>query len=132
MTFKTTKPRLGELQLRILKVLWDRGEASVADVHEAVTRGSALAYTTIATMLRKMEARALVAHREEGRSYIYHAKIREEAVSGGMADHLIDQLFGGRLSDLVSHLLSHREVSKEELARLEKVVAEHKRDGRKV
>ena len=54
---KTKIHRLGDLQLQIMKALWNRREATVADVHDALADGRDLAYTTIATMLRKMEAR---------------------------------------------------------------------------
>ena len=119
--------RLGDLQLLIMKVLWERGEATVAEVHEAVGREPELAYTTVATMLRKMEARGLVKHRVEGRSFFYRAAVASEAVSSGMADHLLDRVVEGSLSDMVHHLLSTRDVSREELSRLEKLIAERKR-----
>src|SRR5437773_9354614 len=89
--------RLGELQLRIMKVLWDRGEASVAEVLEGLGDRRNLAYTTVATMLRKMETRGLVSHRSEGRSFIYAARVTAEDVSVGMAVHLVDRLFEGSL-----------------------------------
>ena len=119
--------RLGDLQLNILKVLWDRGEATVAEVLEALGPRAGLAYTTVATMLRKMEARALVAHRPEGRTFIYRASVAAETVTRGMADHLLDRLFEGNLADLVSHLLTTREVSPGELRRLERLIAERRR-----
>ena len=57
--------RLGDLQLRIMRIVWKRGEATVAEVMDELGRASRLAYTTVATMLRKMEARGLVRHRVE-------------------------------------------------------------------
>jgi predicted transcriptional regulator len=119
--------RLGDLQLRIMQVLWKQKEASVADVHAALGRESDLAYTTVATMLRKMEARGLVAHREEGRSFVYTAKVQADDVSRSMADHWVDRLFAGSLSDAVNHLLTTREVSQAELRKLEKLIAERKK-----
>ena len=119
--------RLGDLQLRIMKVLWASGEATVAEVHKALGAESDLAYTTVATMLRKMEARRLVTHRLEERSFVYRAVVGEEEVSQGMADHLLDRLFEGSLADMVRHLLSNREVSRAELSKLEKLIAERKR-----
>ncbi len=119
--------RLGDLQLAIMKVLWDRHEATVAEVHVSLGPERALAYTTVATMLRKMEARGLVVHRIHGRSFVYRAAVREEAVSRGMADHLLERLFEGSLSDMVRHLLSTREVSRRELSELEKLIAEQKK-----
>lgn len=125
-----TKPktyRLGDLQLKIMKVLWSRPEATVTEVQEAVSGGDDLAYTTMATMLRKMEERGLVAHRNEGRSYVYRARANADEVTRSMADHLVDRLFEGSLAGAVNHLLSTREVSREELAQLERLIAERKR-----
>ncbi len=119
--------RLGDLQLRIMKILWQRREATVAEVLEALGSKARLAYTTIATMLRKMEARGLVSHRADGRTFVYRALVAAEAVSRGIADHWVDRLFEGSLADAVSHLLTTREVSREELAQLERLIAERKK-----
>ncbi len=118
--------RLGDLQLRILQVLWKHGAAGVAEVHRAVA-GERLAYTTVATMLRKMEDRGLVRHRAEGRRFIYEAAVDADEVSRSAADHLVDRLFEGSLADTVSHLLQSREVSPAELDRLEELIRERKR-----
>ncbi|HKQ40300.1 MAG TPA: BlaI/MecI/CopY family transcriptional regulator [Verrucomicrobiae bacterium] len=119
--------RLGDLQLRILKVFWDRGEATIGDVHKALGGHSKFAYTTIATMLRKMEGRSLVSHREEGRVFVYKAEVEAKTVSRGIADHWMDRLFEGSLTHAVNHLLSTRDVSAEELRELERLIAERKR-----
>jgi BlaI family transcriptional regulator, penicillinase repressor len=119
--------RLGDLQLKIMTVLWGHGEASVSQVLESLTGHKELAYTTMATMLRKMEARGLVAHRAEGRSFIYRARLAAEEVSRGMADHLVDRLFQGSLVEAVSHLLTTREVSREELTKLERLIEERRK-----
>lgn len=124
---RTKIHRLGDLQLRIMQILWGQGDATVAEVHAALAQERELAYTTIATMLRKMEGRGLVKHRLDGRSFVYQAAVGEEAVSQGMADHLVDRLFEGSLSDMVHHLLTTREVSREELSKLERMIAEMKK-----
>jgi predicted transcriptional regulator len=121
--------RLGERQLEIMKVLWARGEATVGEVHQVLAGEHDLAYTTIATMLRKMEGRRLVCHRLDGRTFIYRALVAEAAVSRGMSDDLLDRLFAGSLADMVSHLLRTREVSREELSKLQRLIAERKRNG---
>lgn len=83
MTPRSPAPlRVGDLQLRILQVLWSKPDATVADVNAALKPDRDLAYTTVATMLRKMEARGLVAHREEGRSFLYHAPPSTPSKSG--------------------------------------------------
>ena len=118
--------RVGDLQLQILRILWQRGEGTVADVLEDLS-GADLAYTTIATMLRKMEVRGLVTHRNEGRSFVYRPKVKPEDISHRMSNHLVDRLFEGSLLDAVKHLLTTREVSREELAKIEQLIAEKKR-----
>ena len=127
MVSKTNIHRLGELQLRIMKVLWAKGDVTVADVHAALTSERDLAYTTVATMLRRLEERGLVRHRVEGRTFLYQAAVAEVDVSRSMADHLLDRLFKGSMADMVRHLLSTREVSKKELSALERLIAEHKK-----
>ena len=118
--------RLGDLQLKIMKVLWRIGQASVAEVHEHLV-ADRLAYTTVATMLRKMEDRDLVRHREEDRRFIYEAAVEEADVTRGMSDDFLDRLFEGSLSSAVSHLLETRDVSREELAELERLIKRRSR-----
>jgi len=118
--------RLGDLQLQILKILWERGQGTVADVMENLS-GAELAYTTVATMLRKMETRGLVTHRAEGRSFVYRPKVKAEDISHRISNHLVDRLFEGSLLDAVNHLLTTREVSSEELGKIEQLIAEKKR-----
>jgi len=109
-----------------MKILWLRSEATVTDVLGDLTGPTDLAYTTVATMLRKMEAKGLVTHRIEGRSFIYRPRVKEEEVTRTMADHFVERLFEGSLTEVVSHLLSTREVSKDELETLERLIAERK------
>jgi len=123
---KGTKYRLGDLQLKIMKVLWDRGSATVAEV-QAGLAGEKLAYTTVATMLRKMEDRGLVDHREQDRRFVYRPLVSADEVRRSMADDLVDRLFGGSLSRAVSHLLQTREISREELVQLEKTIQARKK-----
>ena len=110
-----------------MKILWERGEAPVAQVFDDLRKNSDLAYTTISTMLRKMEARGLITHRVEGRTFIYRARVEAEAVSRSMAEQLVDRMFEGSLTEAVNHLLTTREVSREELIGLERLIAERKK-----
>lgn len=110
-----------------MQVLWSKGEATVADVCEALGGPEELAYTTIATMLRKMEGRGLVRHRSEGRTFVYSPAVAADAVTRTMADDLLDRLFGGSLAQMVSHLLTTRQVSRDELAKIEQLIAARKK-----
>jgi len=119
--------RLGDLQLKIMKVLWDTGEATVAHVHVAVSPDRSLAHSTIATMLRKMEGRGLVKHRTIERKFLYRPLVQEDETTRKMSEHFIEGLFEGSLADMVSHLLKTQEISSGELDRLEKLIADQKR-----
>jgi predicted transcriptional regulator len=110
-----------------MQVLWARGEATVAEVFDEISKQSDLAYTTVATMLRKMETRGLVMHRSEGRFFVYRPKVAAEAVSRGMIDHLVDRMFEGSLTAAVNHLLTTRDVSPKELKQLERLIAQRKK-----
>ena len=121
-----TSFRLGDLQLRIMQVLWDSAPLTVTEVQQRLG-GSALAYTTIATMLRKMEQRGLVTHREEGRRFVYQSDVSADLVTRSMASDLVDRLFSGSLAETMSHLLETREVSRGELKQLQELLEKHRR-----
>ena len=127
MREKERRIRLGDLQLRIMRVLWDSDAATVSEVQRLLGRPP-LAYTTVATMLRKLEERGLVGHLEEGRKFLYRATVSMNEVTRSMAGDLVNRLFDGSLADAVSHLLESRDVSREELDRLEQMIQERKGD----
>lgn len=116
--------KLGELQHAILQILWRRGEASVAEVHQELLQQRKLAPTTVATMLRKMEARELCTHRVDGRVFIYRAAIPEAEVREGAASEVRDRVFGGDLPALVSQLLNSEEVAADDLDALRRLIEE--------
>jgi BlaI family transcriptional regulator, penicillinase repressor len=118
---------LGDLQLAIMRVLWDLGEATVTDVHQALLTERGLAPTTIATMLKKMEEKGVVTHRADGRKFIYQPTVSEDQVTRGMVEELTDRLFGGDPVALVSHLISRHEIHKDELSALERMIADAKK-----
>lgn len=114
---------LGDLQLAIMRILWSGGEASVAEVHEALEPDRGLALTTIATMLAKMEKKGVVEHRAEGRRFIYRPTVSEGQVRRSMVADLTSQLFRGDVFALVNHLLSEHEIDTRELDRLRGLIA---------
>ena len=118
--------RLGDLQLRIMQVLWNGGPSTVAQVQDRLD-GEPLAYTTVATMLRKIEDRGLVRHEAVDRRFVYEAAVNLDAVTRNMTADLVDRLFRGSMADAVSHLLESREVSPAELARLEAMIQQRRR-----
>ena len=113
---------LGDLQFAIMRILWERGEAAVAEVHHALLDERALAPTTVATMLVKMEKKGVVDHRAEGRKFIYRPTVSEAEVRRSMVDELTERLFDGNVAALVSHLLKDHESSPEEVEALRRII----------
>ena len=123
------KHQLAPLQLEIMQVLWDREEATVAEVHQDLKNGPPLAYTTVSTMLTKMQrnGQVRIKRREAGRVLVYAAAIRESVVNHSMVGDLASRLFHGDVTQMVQHLLESDDVGPEELARLERLIQERKR-----
>src|SRR5215468_190776 len=96
---------LSELQIAVMRVLWERGEASVAEIAEVLGDARGLKYTTVATLLTRLEKRGVVALRRDGRQLIYHALVSEPQVRRSMVADLIGSLFGGDPRALVAHLV---------------------------
>lgn len=116
---------LTEFQLSILQVLWEHEEATVTEVVSALERSSAP--STVATMLGRLEKRGLVAHRSEGRQYVYRATVAEDDVRRSVVREftdLTDDLFAGDVTAVVSQLLTFRDVRGADLERLRSLIDE--------
>ena len=116
------KHRLADLQMAIMQVLWDKSEATVAQVREALLPDRELAYTTVGTMLSKMEANGQVTHRMDGRVNIYKPAIKPDHVKRRMLTDLAERLFAGDVGDLVCCLLDGVDVSPDDLAEIKRLI----------
>lgn len=119
---------LTELQLALMRVLWERGDATVVEVQEALRAERPLAQTTVATLLSRLEKRGVVAYRTEGRQYVYRALITEDEVRGSVLAEVTERLFHGDVATLVSHLLTGAEVDAEELAKVRELIDARERE----
>ncbi len=114
---------LSDAQLAFMQALWDLGEGTVAEVMEQLGRGGRkLAPTTVATVLRRLEAKGWVAHRDGGRGFVYRATVSRHETSGRLIERLTGALFGGNVPALVSHLLDSRGVSKRDLEQIKRLI----------
>jgi len=107
-----------------MKVLWERGPATVQAVQEKLPGSPKLAYTTVQTMLNVLHRKGKVKRLLKHRAYEYEPKVtREKAVSQMLRD-LIDRLFGGSAESLVMSLIETRHLTPEKIARLNKLIKE--------
>ena len=116
-----------ERELEILKVLWDRGEATVRDVYEELRQRLPIVQNTVQAFLRLMEEKGLVSHRTEGRTFVYRptssgARTKKDLLSG-----LLATVFDGALDELVASALAAKKPSAAELARLRELLEQAQR-----
>lgn len=114
---------LSELQLELMRALWLRGEASVADIAAALAQSRDLAHTTVATLLTRLARRGLVQARRDGRQLLYRAAVAETEVRRSMVGDLLRSVFGGDPKALLAHLVSEREVSTRDLEKVRALLA---------
>ena len=123
--------QLTELQIAILRVLWDRGQATVAEICEGLKPERGLALTTVATLLSRLEKRGVVSHEPRARQFVYQALVTEADVRHSMVRELTEQLFDGNVTALLTHLLSEREISAGDLERVKAMLEAARSDKEK-
>ncbi len=112
-------------ELEALKVLWDRREATVREIAEAMnSRKEDLAYTTVLSLLQVMEQKGLVDHRRDGKAYVYLPKVERQSTFRQLAGGFLEKVFDGAVDEYLVHALESKRLSEEELQRLEAMLAE--------
>jgi len=114
-------------QLDIMKVVWRRGEATVRDVYEDLRLRRPIAYTTVMTTMKTMEARGHLKKRAEGRAYVYTAVVPESRVIRRIVGDFIDRVFNGSAEPLLAHLVKERRVSGKDLEQVSRMIREKER-----
>lgn len=115
---------LTDLQLAIMRVLWESAEATVVEVQNRLRPERDLAQTTIATLLTRLEKRGVVEHRLDGRQFVYRPLVTEQEVRRSMVSELTDLLFDGSSAALMTHLLRSREMKPGDLDRVRQMIAD--------
>ncbi len=113
---------LTEAELRLMKILWRRGESAVNDLVAAMPDGETLAYNSVLTTIRILEQKGYVEHRQEGRAFVYRPCVAEEEASRSEVRHLMSRFFGNSREQLVLSLLGDDQISAKELERLKEAI----------
>jgi len=111
-----------ERELDVMGVLWDLGSATVAEVRERLADD--LAYTTVLTVLRTLEEKGYVEHTEEGKAYRYHPAVERQEAGTSVLRRLTRKLFKDSPEMLLTHLVSDRSLSGDELRRMRRLLEE--------
>jgi predicted transcriptional regulator len=120
---------LTEAELRIMKILWRRGESAVGDLVAAMPHGTTLAYNSVLTTIRILEQKGYVEHRQDGRAFLYTPCVQEQEASQTEVRHILQRFFGNSRERLLLSLLGDDEITPEELQRLKQAIAEAPEDS---
>jgi predicted transcriptional regulator len=120
---KEEQPTAGELE--VLKVLWDRGPATVREVMDVLNAERPRAYTSVMSLLNVMTDKGLVVRQPQGRAFVYRPKAAREATLGQMVGDLLGRAFEGSTSQLVAHLLDQSKPTKSELDEIHRAIQEY-------
>jgi predicted transcriptional regulator len=113
-------PSLTEAELRLMDVVWDKGRATVQEVTDSLPRELGLAYNTVLTTLRILEAKGYLRHKKskEGRAFIYNPAVSRDEASRSAVHSLLRRFFGNSAEALVLNLLDDEKLEKAEIARI--------------
>ena len=111
-----------------MEILWAKGQATVAEVVDALPSDADLAYSTVLTTLRILEDKGYLTHLKQGRAFIYEAAVERTTAQRSALTQLLDRFFSGQPELLVQNLLDNEELSKAEIRRLKKLI--QKEDAR--
>ncbi|MFP5276318.1 MAG: BlaI/MecI/CopY family transcriptional regulator [Acidobacteriota bacterium] len=113
---------LTEAELRLMKILWSRGESAVTDLVAAIPEGESLAYNSVLTTIRILEQKGYVEHRQEGRAFVYRPVVAEQEASRSEVRHVLSRFFGNSRERLLLSLLGDEEITIEELERIKEAI----------
>jgi len=120
---------LGDRELDVMGVLWDLGSGTVAEVRERLPAD--LAYTTVLTILRNLEAKELVDHTTEGKAHRYRPRVARKAARQNALSRIVDKLFHGSPEQLIAQLVEDEKLSADDLRRLRALLAAQTKKGGK-
>jgi predicted transcriptional regulator len=120
---------LTEAELRLMKILWLRGESAVNDLVAAMPDGEILAYNSVLTTIRILEQKGYVEHRQEGRAFIYRPCVAEQEASRSEVRHVLSRFFGDSRERLLLSLLGDEDISADELQRLKDLIRDAEPDS---
>ena len=115
-------PTLTEAELRLMKMLWQRGESAVGDLVAAMPDGDALAYNSVLTTIRVLERKGYVKHSKDGRAHVYAPLVGQKEATRSEIRHLAGRFFRNSHEQLVLNILEDRGIEPEELNRLREML----------
>jgi BlaI family transcriptional regulator, penicillinase repressor len=122
------KPTASELE--ILRVLWSRGPSTVREVHQALAETRDVGYTSILKFLQIMTTKCLVKRNETQRAHVYEACLPAEQTKRQLAGDILQRVFEGSASQLMTHALAGKKTSREEIEELRRLLNDYEGNRR--
>jgi len=127
---KTTIDSLTGLQRSIVEAVWEAGEATVGQIQQALEKSKPLAYTTVLTLMRRLEEAGWLQHHLDGRTFVYQPAVSREQAARTSYVGIIDRLFKGKTGLLVQHLVEEENLSDNELLEIRKIIDRKRRKAK--
>lgn len=121
MTQEIVTP-LSPAETEILRIVWELDGPTVQNVCDALPAQRNIAYATVHTLLRRLEKKGYLAHQVRGKAHVFHPKIQKRDVIGRAVQSFVDRLFGGDAVPLVQYLAENRDISKDDIKRLQEIL----------
>jgi len=113
-----------ELELEILKVLWDEAPLPVRDVRERLEQaGRPLAHSSVITMLNIMVRKGYLRRKKQGKAFYFSPQVEKDGIAGGIVGDVLSRLFDGSASAMVLNLLETADLDPDELAELRRLIS---------
>lgn len=120
-----TEPKLSALELKIMNELWGRGACSIREIHEAVSKKDRPAYTTVQTMVYRLETKGAVKRTKKiGNAHVFEATTSRASVQSRLVKELLG-LFGGSAQPLMAHLVETGKITRADIDDAAKLLREH-------
>lgn len=113
---------LGPLEAEVMRLVWERGEVQVEDVHQALLSDREIAYTTVMTVMTRLTRKGFLTRQRHGRAYLYRAARRREEMAESTLQEWSQRFFGGRVMPAISFLLGSEKLTQEEVEELRRLV----------
>ena len=114
--------RFGKVQLRIMRVLWEKGRANAREITDALNEIVPIAHSTVQTLLRKLEEKGAVDHDIDHRTFIFYPLVKEKNATQHAVRNFVENVFSGSPGSLVSFLIDEKQLSSEELKKIRELI----------
>jgi len=117
-----TELQMGKIQMRIMKILWERKKATAREITHDLNQIEPIAHSTVQTLLRILEQKGVVDHKAENRTFIFYPTVKDKKVINNAMREFIDNVFTGSASSLVLYLVKNRYISTRELSEISELL----------